>query len=141
MTNIIKITAMALLPLLPIAWHAAQGAETTVVTLSCDGTITNARASEAKPEPINKMGLVVNLVERTVSGFADIVAHVDKIDTDDISFSSTGNLVAPGRRGSIGSITVMGEIDGVTGAVSAKTFTTTTVSTYDLLCKPANRLF
>ena len=140
MANIIKITAMALLLLL-LARSNAQAAETTVITLSCDGTITDARARDAKPEPVNKMGLILNLVEQTVSGFAGIVANIDKVDGADILFSGEGNLLAPAGRGSKGSITVIGDIDRVTGAVSARTLTTATTYSYDLLCKPANRLF
>jgi hypothetical protein len=67
----------------------AQAAETTVITLTCDGKKTDAKASDAKPEPVEKLGLVVNLGERTVSGFAGIVARIAKVDAAQISFGST----------------------------------------------------
>jgi hypothetical protein len=141
MTNIIKTTAIAVLLSAPAA-HWARGAEPTVVAFSCDGRIFDARSSLAKPQPVNKMGLVVNLAERTVSGFQDVVAHIDKIDAADIAFSGTGSLSAPDAPGiPVGSITVMGSIHRASGAVSAKTTTTAATFTYDLLCKPANRAF
>ena len=47
------------------------GTETTMFTLSCDGTMTNlVWHSDNKPEPVTKMELVVNLTEHTVTGFA-----------------------------------------------------------------------
>jgi hypothetical protein len=122
----------------------AQAAETTIITLSCDGTITDARGSEAKPEPISKMGMVVNLATQTVAGFGGLVAHIDKADAAGVSFSGQGTMNFPGANGtpvSAGGITVIGDIDRVTGAVSATTMTTATTFTYELLCKPATRLF
>ena len=88
------------------------------------------------------MGLVVNLAERTVSGFQDVVAHIDKIDAADIAVQRHGRASRPPMPGiPVGSITVMGSIHRASGAVSAKTTTTAATFTYDLLCKPANRAF
>ena len=50
---------------------------------------TDAKASDAKPEPVEKFGLLVNLGERTVSGFAGIVARIAKVDAAHISFGNT----------------------------------------------------
>jgi len=87
---------------------------------------------------------VVNPPAQSVAGFGGIVAHIDKADAAGVSFSGTGGLTAPGANGtpmSIGSITAMGDIDRVAGAVSATTMTTATTFSYELLCKPMRRLF
>jgi hypothetical protein len=104
----------------------------------------DARASDPKPEPISKMGLVVNPPAQSAAGFSGIVAHIDKADAAGIAFSDTGKLTVPGANGgqvSVGNITVIGELDRVTGAVSATTMTTASTFRYELLCKPATRLF
>jgi hypothetical protein len=120
----------------------AQAAETTVITLTCDGKKTDAKASDAKPEPVEKLGLVVNLGERTVSGFAGITARIAKVDAAHISFGSTvKRSLLNFRSESAASVTIIGDIDRVTGAVSATIMTTATASSYDLICKPTSRLF
>jgi hypothetical protein len=137
-TDIIKITTMALLGTLLVGRYA-QAAESPVITLSCDGTITDTRASDAKPESINKMGLVVNLAEHTVS-FAGYVVRIDNVDAANISFDgeSTSQL---GESGPKMSFYVMGAVDRVTGAAQATTMSKFSTFSYDLLCKPAARLF
>jgi hypothetical protein len=138
--GISKIAATALSAVLLPAGNT-QAAEPTMLTFSCDGTIADAKASESKPERVTKMGLIVNFAERSVSGF-NIVAHIDRVDDASISFGGEGNLPPlPGARSTPVSMTVMGSIDRVTGAVSATTLTTATMYTYDLLCKPVKRLF
>ncbi len=119
------------------------GGEPATITLSCDGKITDARASEPKPEPITKMGVVVNLTEKTVAGFGGIVARIDKADEVYISFSGQGQLTSNvgGNSRAIGGISVMGDLDRVTGALSVTTMTTATIFSYELYCKPATRLF
>jgi hypothetical protein len=111
-----------------LAWHNAQADEPPVITLSCDGTIT---MGDAKPEPINKMGFVVNLADHTVT-FGGYVAKIDSVDAADIAFSGQGKLSI---RQQTGTILVTGNINRVTGAVSAKTATALVTFTYDLLCK------
>jgi hypothetical protein len=59
MTSIIRLAVMICLTF-AAAERYALGAEPTVITLSCDGKLTNTRLSNAKPQPINKMNLVVN---------------------------------------------------------------------------------
>jgi hypothetical protein len=131
--------AVAVLPLV-LTWHCAQATETTVITLSCDGTIRETSAN-ATQEPINKMGLVVNLAEHTVS-FAGYVAQIDKVDAANISFTEEeNNKLQLAGRGSGTGVAVTGDIDRVTGAVLITQFSTVSTFTYDLLCKPATRLF
>ncbi len=106
--------------------------------LPCDGTVTKWLASgenhpkHAKSEPI-KMGAVVNIAEQTASGF-DIVAYIKKIDAAHIWFSGES-------KPSVGSITVRGETDRVTGAVLATKITNVTSDYYELACKVASRVF
>ncbi len=54
--------------LLMVAQYA-RAAEPKVITLSCDGTITDtsSRPLDPQPKPIEKMGVVPNLTEGTVS--------------------------------------------------------------------------
>jgi hypothetical protein len=60
-----------------------QGAETGILTLSCNGKVTsllrNRDNSDNRPEPVTKKRLVVNLAERTVTGFL-FPAHIENED-------------------------------------------------------------
>jgi hypothetical protein len=132
-------TCVAILVFMSACAHAA---EATVITLTCDGKKTDAKASDAKPEPVEKLGLVVNLGERTVSGFAGIIARIAKVDAAHISFGSTvKRSLLNFRSEPAASVTIIGDIDRVTGTVSATVMTTATASSYDLSCKPTSRLF
>ena len=92
----------------------------------------------AQPEPINKMGFVVNLADHTVT-FGGYVARIERIDDASISFRgekavSIGNVQA-------GTVVVMGHIDPVSNTVSVTTKTAAAAFSYDLHCKPVSRLF
>jgi hypothetical protein len=127
----------------------AQSAEATIITLACHGKFTTVSAtSDAKPKPVpvSKMGLVVNVPERSVAGFEGLVAHIDKSDASHIWFSGR-DVLTPGANDT--TIFVGGDIDRVTGAVhiyattngeTTKTRELTSYN-YDLLCKPTRRLF
>ena len=86
------------------------------------------------------MGVVVNLAEKTVLGFGGVVARIGKADALYISFSGQGHLALGGHPTSVG-ISVMGDLDRVTGALSVTTMTKATTVSYELLCKPTTRLF
>ena len=137
MTSIFKVTVAALLALL-LAARYPQAAEPVVITLSCEGTITNSFGGDAthpihaKPKPIKIGFMVVNLAEQTVSGF-NIAARIEKIDAAHISFNTESKL-------SLGSISVVGELI-VSPAVMATTTTKTTSDYYELACKAASRVF
>jgi hypothetical protein len=62
-----------------LAAHA-EVAEPKVITLSCDGTVTDSRPAEPKPEAFSKMGLVVNLTAQTVAGLSGVVVRFDYFD-------------------------------------------------------------
>jgi hypothetical protein len=119
LTNIIKITVMTFLML---AVAHAQAAEPTVITLSCDGKLTNTKVRNAKQESITKMDLVVNFAERTVS-FSGHLAGIDNADVAHISFSGENNAVH-------------GEINRVTGVMWATRDSNAATSVYNLLCSP-----
>jgi hypothetical protein len=122
MTNIAKITVLTVYALVA-AERCALGAEPSVITLSCDGRLTNTRIGNAKPQPINKLNMVVNFADKTVS-FSGHSAGIDKADVAHISFSGENNAVH-------------GEIDRVTGATWVTTASATVTLAYKLLCKPA----
>jgi len=112
-----------------------------VIYLSCDGTKQQDTADTR--EQITKLGLVLNLAEKTVVGFG-ITAHMDLLDASSIEFSGEGPLVDRGSK--IGTLSALGAIDRVTGIVSATTTQmlersqkTVTGTSYYLVCKVADR--
>jgi hypothetical protein len=118
LTNTIKITVMTFL-MLAVAHRHAQAAEPTVITLSCDGKLTNTKVRNAE-ERITKIDLVVNFAERTVS-FSGHLAGIDNADVAHISFSGENNAVH-------------GEINRVTGIMWATADTNAATFVYNLLC-------
>jgi hypothetical protein len=105
--------------------YGVQAAETAVLTLSCDGTVT--RMIDFSDRPVTNMGLLVNLPKGTVTGFARVArmdAHVARIDNiSEVLVDFSGS--------------VWGSIDRITGRVKAND----DEYQWDLLCKPAKRLF
>jgi hypothetical protein len=116
MRHIIKIAALALVPLV-LGGHArAAENEGKVITLSCAGTLTptyGANKPEA-PQPLQKTALVVNLDEQTVF-FLGYVVPIDEVDEASINFGGM-QIVDYGF-----SIAVRGNIDRVTGRMDATT--------------------
>jgi hypothetical protein len=111
-----------------------RAAEPTVITLSCDGTLTD---TTHQPKPIEKMGVVANLNERTVS-FMGWVAPIVNVDAAGINFDGKPvGGVFPQR--------IDGYLDRVTGHMIADTTTSTLNSPirdhYDVLCKATDRVF
>jgi hypothetical protein len=109
----LRIAAMALLILLLLPRHSLQAAEPAgVMNLSCSGT---AEANDTR-RPVKKIGLIINIDERTVtiSGLS-VVARIDKIDDVNISFGV--GSAAPADIG------IMGGIDRTTGEAWYLTFT------------------
>lgn len=142
----ITTTTIALLGLWLSASGVAHAADAAIVNLSCDGTFGIVGDQTGTREPVTKMGLVVNLAEHTVL-FDGVLAHIDKIDAATISFNGEGDVSLPGT-GTLGKVSVFGEIDRVTGAVSATTANTSAMDNkvvgtenYDLVCRVTKRLF
>jgi hypothetical protein len=143
-----------LLALLPMAWQqAAAENEPKVITLSCDGTVADTTSAatirlDHQPKPIEKMGVVANLNERTVS-FLGFVAPISSVDAASINLDgeTTGQ---GGQIASVAGFTVRidGYLDRVTGHMLADIMTYETkklsdilaTSHYDVLCKATNRV-
>jgi hypothetical protein len=81
MRHLVKTAALALLPLF-LGGHAqAAENEAKVITLSCDATLTRTYGANkpAEPEPLQKIGAVVNLDEQTVF-FLGYVVPIESVD-------------------------------------------------------------
>ena len=116
-----NITTILFLSLVIVA-HA-QASEPTVITLSCDGTVkTSVGNIEGPRKAINKLDAVVDLAEQTVS-FAGFVAQIETIDGAVVFF---GSGIDP----------AIGNIDQVTGVMSATTMKGNLATSYELFCKP-----
>jgi hypothetical protein len=157
MGHIIKTTALVLLPLVLSGY--ALAAEPTVITLSCEGTVTDKTSwapiptdIDHDPKPMGKMGVVVNLNERTVS-FQGWTVPISIADAATISFN--GDEIGPvGQIAAKEGLTyrIDGTLDRVTGHMTADTMTYETKKLsdptssivrahYDVLCKATNRVF
>ena len=66
-----------------VCLSSTQAEESTVITLSCDGTTKVYVKREESINPVTKMDVVVNLAERTVL-FDGRVAHIDHVDAGTI---------------------------------------------------------
>ena len=127
----IRIAATALLSVLLLAGQSLRAAEpAAVMNFSCSGT---AEANDTR-RPVKKIGLTINILERTVtvSGLS-VVAHVDTADDVNILFG--GESTIPGDLG------VTGSIDRVSGETWYLTFTrgkdkkVNRREMFDLVCK------
>ena len=116
-------------PLTMISFSSAQAEEPTVITLSCDGTTKAYVKSEESINPVTKMGVVVNLVERTVS-FDGHISHIDHVDAAVIYFGGSNVTEATGY------------IDGKTGVMTATNMDGHKYSElYELVCPAATGAF
>jgi hypothetical protein len=150
------VTTVLLALVLMAERHAAAENEPKVVTLSCDGTLTDTTRTsfplDHQPKPIEKMGVVANLNERTVS-FMGFVAPISNVDAASINFN--GEQVGPAgkiARDAGNTVRIDGILDRVTGHVVADITTYPTIKLsdpnavfttdhYDVLCKATNRVF
>jgi hypothetical protein len=113
---------------IPFLWLViVTHAETTgVITLSCDGTAkTNVGNNEGQRKAINKVGVVVDLAEQTVS-FAGYAAHIENVDAAIVFFGG-------------GEDHATGEIDRASGVMSATAVKGNLATSYELFCKPVTR--
>jgi hypothetical protein len=103
----------------------ARASEPTVVALSCDGTVKTSVGNNEEPRKIiNKLDAVVDLAKQTVS-FAGFVAQIENIDGAVVF----GSGIDP----------AIGNIDQVTGVMSATTMKGNLATSYELFCKPVTR--
>jgi hypothetical protein len=144
-----------LLALLLMAGQQARAADPAVITLSCDGKITDTSGLSVGHDlkPVEKMGIVANLNERTVS-FMGFIASISTVDAAAINFN--GEQLGPA--GQIASevglkMRIDGILDRVTGHMVADVWTYKkgaddpasllgdVTNHYDVLCKATNRVF
>ena len=109
-----------------ICLSSAQAEEPTVITLSCDGTTKVYVKSDESINPVTKMGVVVNLAERTVF-FDGRVAHIDHVAAGTIYFG--GDSLKD----------TTGYIDGKTGSMMATNMDRHEL--YELVCPVATGAF
>jgi len=124
MTRLLMVLCTSLLTM--IGFSLAQAEEPMAITLSCDGTTKAYLKSEESINPVTKMGVVVNLAERTVS-FDGHVAHIDHVNAAVIYFG--GDSVKD----------TTGYIDGKTGAMMATNMEGHEY--YELVCPAATGAF
>jgi hypothetical protein len=78
--------------LLALALSTAHAAEPTgALTLACQGTAT----MDIGPEPVS-VGIIINVADRTVTGFG--VSGLDKVKVDYVDETSIGFSSPPPRR-------------------------------------------
>jgi hypothetical protein len=134
--RLISAALLSILPLLPV-----QAQQQNSITLSCSGTSKSMMSSDdAKPDPVTNLGMIVNFGERTVS-FESYHIPFERIDNTMVLFHGTQAMSYAGTK--LKPVTVDGSVDRVTGAASV-TFMHEQVgnnSTWELLCRPATRLF
>jgi hypothetical protein len=119
-----NITIILFLSLVMVGY--AQATEPTIITLSCDGTVkTNVGNNKGQRKTIDKVGVVVDLAEQTVS-FVGYVAHIENLDATAIFFGS-------------GIDAATGDIDRASGVMSATTMKGNLATSYELFCKPVTR--
>ena len=83
---------------------------------------TNIGNNEGQRRPIDKVGLLLDLAEHKVS-FAGYVAHTEDVDGANIFFGSAEDHAR-------------GDINRVTGLMSATTVSGNVDTSYELFCKP-----
>ena len=130
---------VALMVALPIAAAGAQ--QPTSITLSCSGTSKLMTApDDTKPDPITNVGMIVNLSERTVT-FESYRVPIERADSTMVLFHGAQAMSYAGTK--LKPVTVDGSVDRVTGAASVEFMHERAAdnSTWDLMCRPAARLF
>jgi hypothetical protein len=112
------------------------------ITLSCDGTskFTATSAADLKPDPINNLGIIVNLAARTVT-IMDYVIPLTGLTATQVSFQGQQASAVSGVKSKSGD--VGGSIDRVTSYTSIDWVEEHVAnnSHWELTCRPATRPF
>jgi hypothetical protein len=113
MRRFLKVAALALLPILLAGQTRATETEGKVITLSCEGTLTRAYGANkpTDPEPLQKMGAVLNLDEQTVF-FLGFVVPIVSVDEASIKFGARQTVDYGFSAG------ITGHIDRVSGRMA-----------------------
>jgi hypothetical protein len=113
----------ALVVLMAAACPNVLATEPGVIALSCGGTAKKSVGQNEGPrEAISKVGVVIDLAQNTVS-FAGFVAQIENVEGSVVFF---GSGIDP----------AIGDIDRVTGVMSATTVSREANMSYELFCKP-----
>jgi hypothetical protein len=110
----------------------------TPLTLACKGTETSKWGSAPKSSEVVNIGIIVDLQKKTVTGLSDIHLTIDDLTETRISF---GGMLYSDRKLVV---SVRGDLDRVTGslvAVSNRYEDPKVMLSYDLKCKPTQRMF
>jgi hypothetical protein len=134
----ITATFLLALPLLPV--HAQQQ---NTITLACNGTskLTATAAANIQPDPITKLGIIVNVADRTVT-FMDYVMPVTGINATLVRFEGRQQQTFEGQL--FGKpFSILGLIDRVTGYTEIDWLYEVAGDNHhwELSCRPATRLF
>ena len=134
-----RLVYLALLAALPLSAVGAQ--QPTSITLSCSGTSKLMTAGDdTKPDPVTNFGMIVNFAKRIVT-FNSYRIPIERADSTMVLFHGDQAMSYAGTK--LKPVSVDGSVDRVTGAASV-TFMHEQVgnnSSWELLCKPATRLF
>jgi hypothetical protein len=93
----------------------------TELALSCRGTLTTRDTHNS--ESIINMGIIVNLAEKTILGFGELIAKIYTIDAGHISFEAHQ-----------GPHSIIGDFDRITGYIHATQKNSSTASMWQLYC-------
>jgi hypothetical protein len=132
--------------LLACGFAATARAQPAALTLACKGTTTDSALPDER-SPFS-MGMIVNFITRLIQGFGtpgliDYPVKITGADDVTIVFGGSQEIFGSRARHSIN-----GSIDRVTGDVEAtsimsdpNTGKTISTTTYELQCRPAQRMF
>jgi hypothetical protein len=127
--TMLSVAAMTLPP-------AVAQQQASTITLSCDGTskLTATAAADLKPDPVTKLGIIVNLVARTVT-FMNFVLPIKQYSETLVNFSGRSKGPLPSE--------INGSIDRVTGYTDINFWyeNVGNNSEWELACRPTTRLF
>jgi hypothetical protein len=124
-----------------LLWSAsALAQQTALITLACNGTSKFMVGTDLKPDPVENLGIIVSFADRIVTVGSYRVA-IESFTSTTVVFHSQQELSYAGTK--LEPVSVDGTIDRVTGATNVE-FTHERVgdnTVWDLICKPATRLF
>jgi hypothetical protein len=133
-----------------IAAALSASAQAASLTLGCSGTLTttfvpkNRVANDPEKESIADFSVIVDFEKRAVSGFwSDLNGLHDQIP---ITASDANSVTFQGRKKETIEKSISGSVDRITGKIDAdETWLwqtgSLTLMSWDLHCKPTERLF
>ena len=110
----VRVSLIAVCLGFAVAAVTTAAAEPTVITLSCDGTITDKTTIPLQLKPIERMDVVVDLDEQTVS-FQAYIAPINDVDPASISFGGEQIDLVLAPEAKVITTNIRGMFDRVTG--------------------------